>query len=46
MAIFLTRSPEVLNRGWSVLRTFRDIDECRRFLAEQHEDHAIKSVTG
>ena len=30
------------HRGWSVLRTFRDIEECRRFLAEQPDDHAIE----
>ena len=34
------------HRGWSVLRTFRDIEECRRFLAEQPEDHAIEFVSG
>jgi hypothetical protein len=33
------------HRGWSVLRTFRDLEEYRRFLAEQPEDHAIEFVT-
>jgi hypothetical protein len=29
------------HRGWSVLRAFRDLEECRRFLAEQPDDHEI-----
>ncbi len=36
---------EVKNhRGWSVLRTFHDNEECRSFLAEQPEDCAIEFV--
>jgi hypothetical protein len=36
---------EVQNhRGWMVLRTFRDLDECRRFLAEQPDGAAIEFV--
>jgi hypothetical protein len=34
------------HRGWSVLRTFRDLEECRRFLAEQPEEAAIEFVGG
>jgi hypothetical protein len=33
------------HRGWSVLRTFRDLEDCRRFLAEQPTDHAIEFLT-
>jgi hypothetical protein len=32
------------HRGWSVLRTFRDLEECRRFLAEQPDDNEIEFV--
>ena len=34
------------HRGWSVLRTFRDIEECRRFVAEQPYDHEIEFMDG
>jgi hypothetical protein len=34
------------HRSWSVLRTFRDLEECRRFLTEQPEEPAIGFVSG
>jgi hypothetical protein len=33
-------------RGWRVLRTFREIRECREFLAEQPQDCAIEFLAG
>jgi hypothetical protein len=33
------------HRGWTVLQTFRDVEECRRFLAEQPKGAAIEWVS-
>jgi hypothetical protein len=34
------------HRDWSVLKTFRNIEQCRRFLAERPRDTAIEWVSG